>query len=312
LSAKLVISFDFELGWGVLDSPLWRRRELDGLYQRMRPVMAGLFDYLHERELPTTWATVSSMTLEDPADVPVDHLPASYRQAVEEFCRDAAWQTRCGNDLIEAWQEKIGGFSELCSHTATHLYAGYEGVMAEQYVQDVALSIERLEAHTGCEIDSLIFTRDQDDFRAEVSALRAMNLRIGPQSYGKASMGKLARVLRGASRFWQAIPESRVTDGADGECLQSGSLYFNWSGGDFEFVKRQQVRAQASRMLRQMERTGGIYHVWLHPFNLAESPQHDLAWRNFLDGAVRLRDKGSLEILTMRDCGRRASAGSRH
>ncbi|MCP4772061.1 MAG: hypothetical protein GY879_11705 [Planctomycetes bacterium] len=308
MTAKLVISFDFELGWGVLDDPLWRRREQDGLYQRMRPVLADLFRFLNERELATTWATVSSMTFEDTNDVPVDHLPESYRQHVQEFCRSAAWETRCGTDLLDSWQQQLAPFSELCSHTATHLYAGYEGVTSEQYVKDVELSIERLEQQYGAPIESLIFTRDQDDFRAEVSEKRVMNLRIGPQSYGKASMGKLARMMRGATRFWQAIPASVIRNGEHGECLQSGSLYFNWSGGDFEYLKRQQVRTQASRMLRQMQADGGTYHVWLHPFNLAETPQHQRAFRHFLESAVRLRDAGGLEILTMRDRSRRASS----
>jgi len=311
MTAKLVISFDFELGWGVLDSPLWQTREQDGLYRRMRPVLADLFQFLNERELPTTWATVSSMTFEDIASIPVDHLPESYRNHVGAFCREAAWETRCGNDLLDSWQEQLAPFSELCSHTATHLYAGYEGVTAKQYVDDVALSIERLEQQYGTPIESLIFTRDQDDFRAEVSAQRVMNLRIGPQTYGKASMGKAARMMRGATRFWQAIPASVIRYGEQGECLQSGSLYFNWSGGDFEFLKRQQVRTQAARMLRQMQVDGGTYHVWLHPFNLAETPQHQRAFRHFLEAAVRLRDAGSLEILTMRDCGRRVSSGKR-
>jgi len=303
LTSKLVISFDFELGWGVLETPTWRKREQAGLYRQMRPVLAEVFDFLKQHEIPTTWAAVSSMTLEAESDLPLDHLPSLYRDAVVSFFREAAPETRCGLDLLEAWQQQLAPFSELCSHTATHLFACFEGVRAEQYVEDVSASLERIEALFGEPVESLVFTRDQDNFRKEVSAMRPLNLRIGPQTYGKATMTQFTRMKRGAARFWQAVPESSVERGSQGECLHSGSLYFNWSGGEFEGIKRLQVRTQVARMLRQMQSREATYHVWLHPFNLAESPHHWRLFRQFLESAVRLRDAGGLAILTMRDRG---------
>jgi hypothetical protein len=303
MTSKLVISFDFELGWGVLDSPTWRLREQQGLYQRMRPVMAEVFDFLEKHEIPTTWATVSSMTIEKESELPLDHLPPAYRKAVVEFFNSAAPETRCGLDLLAAWQQQLAPFSELCSHTATHLYPSFGDVTAEHYVADVAASVDRLEALYGKPMDSLIFTRDQDAFREQVSAYRSMNLRIGPQNYGKAGSGKLRRMMGGVARFWDPIPESHVALGPQKECTHGGSLYFNWSGGDFEAIKRLQVRTQASRLLRQMRQQDSTFHLWLHPFNLAESTHHWRLFQRFLTEAVRLRDAGSLAILTMRDRG---------
>ena len=43
--SALIVSLDFELGWGVLDHPAWRQRESDGLYRRMREVLARVHEF---------------------------------------------------------------------------------------------------------------------------------------------------------------------------------------------------------------------------------------------------------------------------
>jgi hypothetical protein len=264
MTAKLVISFDFELGWGVLDGPLWRQREADGLYRRMRPVLAELFAFLHEHELPTTWATVSSMTLEEEDQLPLDHLPADYREAVLAFFRAAE---------------------------------------PAQLVEDVSLSLTRLEEFSGRPVESLIFARDQAECLEEVAARHPLNFRVGPTTYGRPGSGRLSRIWRGARRYLDPLPEGEVAAGPHGSCIQRGSFYFNWSGGDFEALKRRQVQIQASRLVRQMNGGGGTYHVWLHPFNLAESNRHWPAFRGFLEACLRLRDREALAILTMKERG---------
>jgi peptidoglycan/xylan/chitin deacetylase (PgdA/CDA1 family) len=303
MTAKLVISFDFELGWGVLDGPLWRQREADGLYRRMRPVLAELFAFLHEHELPTTWATVSSMTLEEEDQLPLDHLPADYREAVLAFFRAAEPETRSALDLLEAWQAQVGAFSELCSHTATHPHARMPGLEPAQLVEDVSLSLTRLEEFSGRPVESLIFARDQAECLEEVAARHPLNFRVGPTTYGRPGSGRLSRIWRGARRYLDPLPEGEVAAGPHGSCIQRGSFYFNWSGGDFEALKRRQVQIQASRLVRQMNGGGGTYHVWLHPFNLAESNRHWPAFRGFLEACLRLRDREALAILTMKERG---------
>ena len=119
----LVVSFDFELGWGILDEPVWRELEAQGLYSRLRSILADLFGFLATRRLPTTWATVSSMLVDDRADLELDHLPEPYKSYAAVFFDEAAWHTRCANDLMESWHQSLGEFSEIASHTSTHIYA---------------------------------------------------------------------------------------------------------------------------------------------------------------------------------------------
>lgn len=300
MPAKLVISFDFELGWGVLDSSLWKIRQHSGLYSRLRPVFSGLIDVLEQAQLPTTWAMVSSMLIDREADLAFDHLPVSYRRHATTFFREADRETRCAIDLLEHWT-RIAAFSEVCSHTATHLYPTYPGVTAEQYVADVDWSLKVLEKAFSRSVVSLVFPRDQVDFRHEIARLRPMNFRLNP-SFGH-SRGKVGRLVAGASRFLRPLPHSVVTTGPGGEIYQSGSLYFNWSGGRYENIKKWLVDIGSNRLIRQMAATDALYHVWLHPFNLAETEDLYRLFLRFLKKVSDLRDAGILEVVTMADIG---------
>lgn len=299
MSSALVVSFDFELGWGVLDSPDWRAREAAGLYRDLRPILGRLFDRLHDWQCPTTWAAVASMFTENQAALELGHLPSNYRDAVRQFTHDAEPATRDARDLMDRWPE-LAEFSEVCSHTSTHLYPAVPGASGPSYAADVLASCEQLEAYFGSKIESLVLTRDDCKFLPDVLQARPLHVRVGPRNYGSRGSGKLGRIVRGAARFFEPVPASEFERLAQGGSTQSGSFYFNWSGGDFAAVKRAQVQIQAKRALRQLATTEQVVHVWLHPFNLAESPRHFASFVDFLGKAVELRDAGKTEILTMR------------
>lgn len=299
MSSALVVSLDFELGWGVLDSEDWRTRERNGLYRNMRPVLSKLFDHLRAWQCPTSWAAVASMFESDQEALALEHLPDGYRKAVNHFVREAEAATRDARDLMERWPE-LAEFSEICSHTSTHLYPALPGMTGAAYAADVRRSCEQLEAYFGNQVESLVFTRDDCKFLPEVMQSGPLHARIGPPSYGSRGSGKFARIGRGAARFFEAVPPSEFERLPQGGSTQSGSFYFNWSGGDFEAVKRAQVQIQARRALRQLASSDQVIHVWLHPFNLAESPRHFSSFVDFLGKAVALREAGKTEILTMR------------
>jgi len=85
---------------------------------------------------------------------------------------------------------------------------------------------------------------------------------------------------------------------ADG--LFPGSTFFSHRQG----VRRAIVRAarvrRAQSGLRRAIRSGGVFHLWTHPFNLANDPRYLLG---ILDevfrSAAAARDKGTLSIETM-------------
>lgn len=300
---KIVFSFDFELGWGVLDSPLWQQREASSLYVNLRPVFDELVKVLKDTQLPTTWAMVSSLLVESEADLNADHLPDSYKDSVFSFYRHSKESSRCGLDLID----KLGGIDmEVASHTSTHIYANQTDVTSDQYVQDVRQSIELLERYFNCSLSSLVFPRDQANFNIEVAKLHPLAFRLNP-NYG-VDCGKIRRVMSGASRVYKMPPRSKVIKGTYGESYQTGSLYFNWSGGSFENIKKRLTKIQANRMLNNMS-AESIYHVWLHPFNLAESKEHLDVFLKFIKDIAELRNKGLVEVVTMSDVSKDCTLG---
>jgi len=297
LCPKIVISFDFELGWGVLDSPLWRKREADSLYLDLRQVFDHLIEAFSESQIRTTWAMVGSLLAKSEAELDLEHLPASYRDSVISFYRESHETTRGGLDLVDKLQ-KIDDLVEIASHTSTHIYAEYPGVTAAGYVSDVSNSISVLEKYFGRSVRSLVFPRDQARFNNDVAVAHPLNFRLNP-NFGK-KIGRLNRMINGAGRFYKNVPQSKVIMGAHGEYYQTGSLYFNWSGGKYESIKKYLTTLQSKRMLSEMT-DGDVYHVWLHPFNLAESREHLEQFLKFIRDIARLRDDGMLEVVTMDD-----------
>lgn len=295
--SRLIISFDFELGWGVLDTPTWRHREQQGIYRNLRPVFEKLMALLAATRMPTTWGIVSSSLADRESELDLEHLPKGYSDAVRTFFREAAQETRNSTDLMEKWLT-ISDFSELCSHSSTHIHADYPALEPEAWVQDILNSCNEIEKKFGLQANSLILPRDQDRFRLNLSAIRPMNCRLSPsfllpRSAPKRTMGKICLGLG-------HIPPSIIMQGGYGETYHTGSLFFNWPAGRGEWLRRTRLQIQKNRLLAALENTGNVYHVWLHPFNLARTPLHYEAFADFIAAAARLRDAGKLEVLTMR------------
>lgn len=302
LRPKVVISLDFELGWGVLESELWKQRERMSIYVNLRSVLDNLIAVLKESEIATTWAIVGAILASDEKELDLEHLPESYRNAVIKFCRESSEMTRNGQDLIDKLQ-CLDGLIEVASHTSTHIYAEHPDVNSDHYIADVGCSISTLENYFGTQVKSLVFPRDQARFNNEVAARYPINYRLNPD-YGR-NISNIGRVFKGAQRIITNVPESKVIMGASGECYQNGSLYFNWCGGKYELIKKYLTKIQTRRMLSNI-RPGDVYHVWLHPFNLAESGELFESFINFVRQLAGMRDKGILEVVTMdglvRDC----------
>lgn len=303
MPSTCVISFDFELGWGVIQRGGWVDRERSGVYRRLRDILPRLWAFLGESEMPTTWAVVSAMLLESQDRLNMEHLPKEYRDEVHQFLKESEGETRCGRDLLEH-MDRAGRYIEVASHTSTHLNSHVPGMTADIFRTDVADSMESLEGVFGKVPRSLIFPRDDSSFRTAVVDLPLSGFRLNP-SLGR-SEGPLMRAARGFGRFFREVQPSLITTGSGGRVFQTGSLYFNWVGGRYPSVKRNLLLRQTRRLLRQFGESEGVFHVWLHPFNLAESKELLELLLMFLKEVRTLRDQGRCEVLCMKTITERA------
>ena len=297
MSAKIVISFDFELGWGVLDSPLWRQRQDSGVYEKLRPIVKKLADYFEENSVRTTWASVGAMFETDTGNIKTEHLPEGYRRDVETFLTNADSQTWNALDIVDMLKDKSS--IEVASHTYSHIYSSYPGTKVEHQLKDSQLSVDILEHVFKRQMKSIIYPRDQIDYRREIFEALKLQYRINPSFFKQNSAAN--RLMRGAKSFLVGVPQSDVYIGSKMECAQVGSLYFNWVGGKYEAIKKTNLLLSLNKLKKQVKSETGLYHIWLHPFNLSESSLVLEEFYKFIGELLELQKKYRVEFLSMED-----------
>lgn len=293
---KIVISFDFELGWGVADSLAWKERECAGLYRSCHQLLPATIDFLRQKNVPATWAIVSNLLHEELPKDSFDYLAGSYKKAVEYFCNNAQLESRYARPLIE--QVIDYSENEIATHSATHPYSQHPDICVGSYLEDIRRSVIDIEKVLSVRPARIVFPRDDAAFLQEVSSQLELGGRINPSM---VSTGK-GRISSYAKGMVTGIPPSHVLMAGSGRYFQSGSLLFNWFGGRASSLKKTYTK----RMLRKLLSSAGkentvntIYHLWLHPFNLIRDPSVGAHFSQFVEAACALRDKGLLEFVTM-------------
>jgi len=300
---KIVISFDFELGWGVLENEVWRHRQSAGVYTAMRSQIPQTLGLLKQYQLPTTWAVVSNMLVENHQDLNTRHLPRGYQQEIDYFFTHADVMTKTGIDLLEQ-VASMDGLCEIASHSASHIYANHPDVTTDQFVTDVLLSFQMLESFLGRPVSSLVFPRDQESYRHHLTRLKPdLNMRLNPNFDRR--QGSFERTVSGMLDFVRPVKRSMTFVGSRDEIYQTGSLNFNAVGGKYKLVKKHLLKLKLKRLMKQIANgtSADLYHVWLHPFNLSESSLNYYLFKRFLAELVDLRDAGLLEVETMSSIG---------
>jgi len=295
---KIVISFDFELGWGVADSLEWLQRERSGLYEACQERLPYYIDFLAKNEAPATWAIVSGLLHDElPADYS-EHLSGDYKSSIDYFIANAKKSTRYALPLVK----KISRYNanEIATHSATHPYAQHQDVNEKSYVDDVRKSIFDIEHYLQVKPERIVFPRDDSTFLKAVSGDLKLGGRVNPNLL-RARQGKASSYISG---FLSGPDRSQTIMTASGMYFHSGSLLFNWFGGRAAFMKKHYTKMMLKRILNRSQDLRfkeDVYHIWLHPFNLIREPEVGRAFIDFVETGCQLRKKGCLDFFTMRD-----------
>ncbi|MCP5111003.1 MAG: hypothetical protein GY953_09230, partial [bacterium] len=70
--------------------------------------------------------------------------------------------------------------------------------------------------------------------------------------------------------------------------------------------------ARARKGIREAARKRGVFHLWLHPENLTESPFAFSAFEQIVEEIARARRSGDVEVLTMTQLADRRNVGRSH
>jgi peptidoglycan/xylan/chitin deacetylase (PgdA/CDA1 family) len=286
--ATLTLSFDTELGWGGIESGRWRQRQDQGTYDRARETIRTLLKEMDALEIPATWAVVGGL-LERPGHHDLDHLPPPARLAAQTALREGDEATFHAPGLIEAI---LGARTsqELACHTYSHTRFTYPGVDEEFVRKDLSRFAAIFPEEAG-PLKSLTFPNNEEAFLEQVAACGLMVYRGKSPSVAKnRAVHLLNSTLHGA-------PLSDISRVPAGLWRSDASMLFATRPRRPDTLPY--VYRKASRGLETAVRTGGVLHVWTHPYNFALSWGLLRVFIAFLRLSARLRDRGRLQIQTM-------------
>ncbi len=278
----LVLSFDFELHWGVRD-----HMPGNGPYQQnllgARVVIPRLLQLFERYEIAATWATVG-------------FLFASSRKELEQFrpsilpkYDDAAldpYEEATGSgeqddplhfaaSLVDQIHQSPG--QEVATHTFSHYYCLEPGQTKDAFRADLRSAVG-VAAERGIALRSIVFPRNQVNpayasalLDAGISCYRGTENGWMYRSMPRSQRVAVIRAARLADSYlglpgWQIVNWSEIPQ-ADGLCNVRGSRFlrpYRSKLGAFEKLRLRRITAE----MNLAAENHGVYHLWLHPHNL--------------------------------------------
>ncbi len=286
---RVIISFDFEIGWGDITNNRWRARQKLGVYEEVRTVLRQLLTEMDNLELPVTFATVGAM-FDDPERRMLDHLPEGAKTIANIALRDGDQQTFDGRDLFDMVLNSRTNH-EIACHSYSHIPFNYEGVDADFVLRDLSQFAKTLFQAGSRTTDRFVFPENSEGFHNELSKAGYKIVRT------RANNPYNSRIAYLASQFIAPPPLSTSIPMRCGLTRQSGSMLFNSGRGKDYRVPI--VYHRARRGIDFIAKRGGVLHIWAHPFNFAESQKLKLSLIKLLRYMANMRDEGKIEITPM-------------
>lgn len=299
-----ILSLDLELGWGYRDVRL--DRSVQRRVHRARESAPQLLDLLQSFEIRATWAAVGALGLASADQLfAFDEVPTV--RALERGGRGGLSEqvTRLPElYFFPEFVERLRALEdqELGGHTLTHLTCGRATVEACDALAAELRACQALAAKRGAELSSLVFPGNyysspflQIARRAGFRCYRGDRFvsASAPRSRLRQCWGRGARLASaylGSSGRGGAISEAGLLN-------IPGDRFLRLEDGAFL------GRAHLARVRGELERvaaSGGTYHLWLHPHNLAGPG--NFAFEQLgavLETVAALRARGALRSVTM-------------
>jgi peptidoglycan/xylan/chitin deacetylase (PgdA/CDA1 family) len=291
-TGRLIISFDFELGWGGIESGRWLIRQKSQTFTNLRPVFKHLILELEAMDIPVVWATVGAM-VSPLARHDFEHLPKLMQDNILNFLDNAESETIDGRDLLELiLSSRIN--HEIASHSFSHTRFNFNEYSLYSQTTDLTKSMDALEKYTDNKPSSFVFPQNI------VTSFEALS-KVGFKVARVVNDDRIrfdGRVKKYMNRIIFPPPPVSKREEGNGLVSHSTSLFYKW-GGKSEPIQRKIVNIQARRALKRTVGGSGDTHIWLHPFNLVETPNLMKDFLFLLRYIAELRDKNLLTISTM-------------
>lgn len=267
--ASIVMSFDFEMRWGVhdvygLDFSGYREN-----LENCRPVVLSTLNLLAERNLRATWATVGALGMNNWdeyfsfAPPPPAYLDPNLAVRKEYADFDPEGNFHFAPDLIRQIMQTEG--QELGSHSFSHLHFRAPGVTVVDFLADMS-AVELLwRDRFGVVPVSLVYPRNQSAF---IDQLDKTSIAIwrGPEPawfYDCTSEGKYTLFPRMFRLIDSINPYSRRASRPERGMLRA-SLFVRFD------LPESLWQLQLKRIFNELTELlpNEVLHCWWHPHNV--------------------------------------------
>lgn len=309
-SASFVISLDTELAWGSLHRGGYAGRRR--LYERTRSVVDALLDVFEQYQISATWAVVGHLMRGFPReDVEMEGHDDSrvFDGLVSELSDPFPAVPIWGRNDIQLWYapdvvRRIADCpvrQEIGSHTFTHAIVDDDARSRRRLCEELQACRE-LAQSWGVDLRSFVYPRNSIAHLDMLSSAGFTSYRGLSPSWGADPSAPLERLKRLAGHFLMACPPVTWPSLSTGLVNIPATYEYPHRSGWGRWLPIGFRVRRALKGLRQAAATGSIFHLWTHPFNLADDAD------GLLSGLVRifqeyrvLRDSGLILSRTMSD-----------
>jgi peptidoglycan/xylan/chitin deacetylase (PgdA/CDA1 family) len=306
---RFVISFDFELFWGVHDSTTLSRygRNLLGV----RDAVPRLLDLFEKYGVRSTWGTVGFLFFDDKDDL-LAHLPdirpryanprlSPYAAIAEIGQNERSDPYHFGLSLIRRIMSCPG--QEIGTHTFSHYYCLEPGQDESAFRADLEAA-KRAAMRLGISLRSITFPRHQFNYLRTCREVGLIAFRGHPRAWMHDTNRRkmpARRALRLADSYLNLSGHNvrRAAREASGLIDVPASRFLRPFAPRLGSLEGLRFRRIASGM-RQAAADGAIYHLWWHPHNFGAHLEDNVAMlRRILDTFRQLALEHGMQASTM-------------
>jgi peptidoglycan/xylan/chitin deacetylase (PgdA/CDA1 family) len=314
--SALVISLDFELFWGVIDSKTVVNygANIEGEWKAV-PAMLALFK---QYGVHVTWATVGMIMCKDfkqwsyfrPSVMPTYEQERYSTYSVAPLVLNFP-KLFFARSLVDKILETDG--QELASHTYSHFFCNETGTTIEQFAADLECA-QAISKECGFKSTSLVFPRNQ----VKREYLRAAST-AGFTAYRDnqdhwlyrdghyVPYGVAGRFVRAADAYIALTGNhtARLQHNILTESLSSipASMFLRPSSGSSIIDKFSLARVRKGMLEAAI--TDAVFHLWWHPHNFGQKMETNLKnLEEILKYYRLLNQKYGMQSLSMRELAR--------
>ncbi len=301
------ISIDHEFGWGRPErvfSPEEAR-----VVRKEAAVVRKLLELFEEFRVPATWAVVGHLLQAScpSGDIPHPEYPRPvyfgedtdwfFQHPAPEEVHDPLWFDS-ENLIPEILSSSV--HHEIASHSYAHIAYGSPDVNPDAVKVDIQKA-KSLHDTSGFPFNTFIFPWNSEGFHAFLKEAGVERYRGTTSRWYDLLPGVLKRAGRFLEYFLPTAPPVVVPSFHPSGLLNiPDSMLFLRREGIRKLLPAHVLLHKALRGVRRAAEEKRIFHLWFHPFNFCYDTEMQLnVLREILKEAVRLREKGAIDILTM-------------